>query len=47
LTASFDVSRADGWMAHALEQLEDNRLVRPRAEYVGDEGRTWMPVEER
>jgi len=46
-TASFAVARAGGWMAHALEQLEDNRLVRPRAEYVGETGRTWTPVEER
>jgi citrate synthase len=46
-TTSFAVSRVGGWMAHALEQLEDNRLVRPRAEYVGGEGRTWTPVEER
>ena len=46
-TASFAVARAGGWMAHALEQLEDNRLVRPRAEYVGETGRTWTPVDER
>jgi citrate synthase len=46
-TTSFAVSRVGGWMAHALEQLEDNRLVRPRAEYVGGEGRTWTPVDER
>jgi citrate synthase len=46
-TASFAVSRVGGWMAHALEQLEDNRLVRPRAEYVGEQGRTWTPVDER
>jgi len=46
-TASFAVARVGGWMAHALEQLDDNRLVRPRAEYVGDLGRTWTPIEER
>lgn len=46
-TTCFAVSRVGGWMAHALEQLEDNRLVRPRAEYVGGEGRTWTRVEER
>jgi citrate synthase len=46
-TPTFAVSRAGGWMAHAREQLADNRLVRPRGRYVGREGRTWTPVEER
>jgi citrate synthase len=46
-TASFAVARAGGWMAHALEQLEDNRLVRPVSRYVGARDRTWTPVDER
>jgi citrate synthase len=46
-TATFGVSRVGGWMAHALEQLEDNRLVRPVSQYVGDRDRTWTPVDER
>jgi len=46
-TATFGVSRVGGWTAHCLEQLDDNRLVRPRARYVGDAGRTWTPAEER
>jgi citrate synthase len=46
-TTCFAVSRVGGWMAHALEQLDDNRLVRPRGRYVGGEGGTWTPVEER
>ena len=46
-TTTFAVSRVGGWMAHALEQLEDNRLVRPRSRYVGPSPRTWMPVAER
>jgi citrate synthase len=46
-SATFGVARAGGWMAHCLEQLEDNRLVRPRARYVGETGRTWTPVDER
>lgn len=37
-TTCFAVSRV-GWMTNASEQLEDNRLVRPRANYEGDEGR--------
>lgn len=46
-TATFAVSRVGGWMAHALEQLADNRLIRPRSRYVGSTGRTWTPLEER
>jgi citrate synthase len=46
-TTTFAVSRVGGWMAHALEQLDDNRLVRPRSRYVGPSPRTWTPVEER
>lgn len=36
-----------GWMAHALEQKRDNRLVRPVSRYDGDTGRTWTPIDER
>jgi citrate synthase len=46
-TTSFAVSRVGGWMAHALEQLDDNRLVRPRSRYVGATDRAWTPVEDR
>jgi citrate synthase len=34
-TPIFAVSRISGWTAHVIEQLDDNRLIRPRAEYVG------------
>jgi citrate synthase len=34
-TPIFAVSRISGWTAHILEQLENNRLIRPRAEYTG------------
>ena len=36
-TAIFAVSRISGWAAHVIEQLDDNRLIRPRAEYIGPE----------
>ncbi|MBZ5665423.1 MAG: citrate synthase [Acidobacteriia bacterium] len=34
-TPIFAVSRIGGWTAHVIEQLDDNRLIRPRADYVG------------
>ena len=34
-TPVFAVSRVSGWAAHIIEQLDDNRLIRPRADYVG------------
>jgi len=44
---TFAVGRSAGWTAHCLEQLEDNRLIRPRSRYVGGEDRTWTAVEDR
>ncbi|WP_129114420.1 citrate synthase [Halegenticoccus tardaugens] len=46
-TPIFALSRVGGWIAHALEQYEDNRLIRPRARYVGDEDRTFVPIDDR
>ena len=47
-TPIFAVSRIAGWAAHVIEQLDDNRLIRPRAEYIGPAYPThWIPVEER
>lgn len=46
-TAIFAVSRSAGWIAHMLEQLADNRLIRPRAEYVGPTDRHYVPVDQR
>ncbi len=36
-TPVFAVSRISGWAAHVIEQLDDNRLIRPRADYLGPE----------
>jgi len=41
-TPTFAVARTVGWTAHAIEQANDNRLIRPDVEYVGPaKGRTW------
>jgi citrate synthase len=34
-TPIFAISRIAGWTAHVIEQLDDNRLIRPRADYIG------------
>jgi citrate synthase len=46
-TATFGVARVGGWTAHYREQTADNRLVRPRARYVGETDRSWRPPAER
>src|SRR5204862_7844665 len=40
-TPTFAISRVAGWLAHAFEQRESNRLIRPQSEYVGPRGRVW------
>jgi citrate synthase len=47
-TPIFAVSRIAGWSAHVLEQLANNRLIRPRADYTGPAyPQTWVPLEQR
>ncbi len=47
-TPIFAVSRMSGWTAHILEQYRNNRLIRPRADYIGEQvGRAWVPMSER
>jgi citrate synthase len=43
-TPVFSASRMAGWTAHIIEQHADNRLIRPDSEYVGESGRTWVPL---
>lgn len=46
-TPIFASSRITGWTAHVLEQYDNNRLIRPRAEYVGPKNVTYIPIEQR
>jgi citrate synthase len=47
-TSIFAVSRMSGWTAHVLEQYQNNRLIRPRAEYKGNpDGMPWVPMGQR
>lgn len=47
-TPIFAVSRVSGWTAHVIEQLDDNRLIRPRADYIGPEyPQKYVPLEKR
>lgn len=46
-TCIFAMSRISGWAGHFMEQAANNRLIRPRALYVGEKNLDWTPVEER
>lgn len=47
-TPVFALSRISGWAAHIIEQLDDNRLIRPRADYVGPKHpNRYIPIEQR
>lgn len=44
---TFAISRAGGWTAHALEQLQTGRILRPLAQYNGEIGRKWHAIDTR
>ncbi|MBX3357407.1 MAG: citrate synthase [Phycisphaeraceae bacterium] len=46
-TPMFALSRIGGWAGHVIEQLSDNRLYRPTAEYVGPHGVPYVPIDKR
>jgi len=46
-TPTFAASRAAGWIAHAFEQQEAGRIIRPESVYIGEHDRRWLPVEQR
>jgi citrate synthase len=47
-TPIFAVSRVSGWTAHCLEQYKNNRLIRPRTDYIGPAyPQTFLPIDQR
>lgn len=46
-TPIFVCSRVAGWTAHVTEQRENNRIIRPSADYTGPVSADWVPIEER
>ena len=46
-TPIFAISRISGWTGHVLEQYSDNKLIRPRAEYIGARDLAFIPINQR
>jgi 2-methylcitrate synthase len=46
-TPIFVMSRITGWSAHIIEQRGNNRLIRPKADYIGPQTRSFVPLEQR
>jgi citrate synthase len=46
-TPIFAIARSAGWLAHWLEQLQDNRIFRPEQVYVGQRDVDYVPLEKR
>jgi citrate synthase len=46
-TPTFAVSRSVGWSAHVLEQVSNNRLIRPQSVFIGPTDRKFVPIDQR
>jgi 2-methylcitrate synthase len=46
-TPIFVCSRVTGWTAHVIEQRSNNRIIRPSADYIGPDSRSWVDIADR